>query len=303
DIAGQVDSECVIASNTSSLSVTKIGAALPNPERVVGMHFFNPVDKMPLVEIVRGRQTSDKTAAIVAALTVKLGKFPIIVEDVPGFLVNRILTPYLNEAAFLLSEGYSIADIDGAATAFGMPMGPLRLLDEVGLDVAAHVSAIMVEGYGERMKGPGYAQLLVDGGRKGKKGGAGFYEFKDSKPVPCSSIAQILRIAASPQADADRGYITKRLIYHLINEGVKCLDEGVAGNPGREAANQIDLGTVMGMGFPPFRGGLLNYASSLGAEEILKTLKEFEDAFGERYSVAEGIRKRAASKRDFYQAA
>ncbi|MBN8549718.1 MAG: enoyl-CoA hydratase/isomerase family protein [Deltaproteobacteria bacterium] len=303
DLSKLMPPDAIVATNTSSLSVTEIAEAIEGPGRVVGMHFFNPVEKMPLVEIVRAQKTSDKTLVIVAALASKLGKHPIIVSDVPGFLVNRILTPYLNEAAFLLEEGYSIESIDKAATAFGMPMGPIRLLDEVGLDVAVHVQETMIKGYGERMKSPAFAKAMVEAKRFGRKSGAGFYDFKDSEATPHANVRAVLGITKPAQSPKDLQAITSRLVLSLINEAVLCLDEGVAGTPGSDAANQIDLGTVMGMGFPPFRGGLMHYASSVGAKTIYDGLSKLEQAHGKRFAIAPGIRSRAESGKSFYQAA
>ncbi len=299
DVAKLMPPDAIVATNTSSLSVNEIASAIQNPERVVGMHFFNPVEKMPLVEIIRAKSTSDKTIAVTAALATKLGKFPIVVSDVPGFLVNRILSPYLNEAAYLLQEGYRIKDIDKAATLFGMPMGPLRLLDEVGLDVAAHVSETMIKGYGSRMSTPPFAKMLVGTGRKGKKSGSGFYDFADKESTPTPKIRELLQIAQPEIQTPDMQTIADRLVLQLINEAVRCLDEGVAGAPGPEAASQIDLGTVMGIGFPPFRGGILNYADSLGAEKILSQLKEYEEKAGARFAAAPGIEQRKKSKKKF----
>ncbi|MCB0318351.1 MAG: enoyl-CoA hydratase/isomerase family protein [Bdellovibrionales bacterium] len=298
DLAALMPEDAIIASNTSSLSISEIADSIPNPARVIGMHFFNPVEKMPLVEIVMGNKTTDKTIAIVGALSSKLGKFPIVVKDVPGFLVNRTLTPYLNEALRLLEEGYSIKDIDSAASRFGMPMGPIRLLDEVGLDVATHVSAIMLAGYGERMKAPELSKKLLALGRKGRKSGKGFYDFSDKKPVPAADISEVLGITKTKDL-ADLSDIQDRLILSLINEAVRCLDEGVAGAPGKEAANQIDLGTVMGMGFPPFRGGVLNYAEGLGASKIKQSLDELAKKYGKQFEATEGIISRAKSGKGF----
>jgi len=302
ELAGKVAEKAILATNTSSLSVTEIASSIERPERVVGMHFFNPVEKMPLVEIVRGAKTSDRTILIIAALTAKLGKFPIVVSDVPGFLVNRVLSPYLSEAAWLLESGYSIGDIDRAATSFGMPMGPLRLLDEIGLDVAAHVADSMVKGYGERMKAPTYAKTLSDAGRKGKKSGNGFYDFSDGKGTPHGGIRELLKITKPEKTGGDSKPIVNRLILSFVNEAVRCLDDGVAGVPGEDAANQINLGTVMGIGFPPFRGGILHYADSLGARAILESLQSLEREHGMRFSPAPGIRKRAEKQKGFHQA-
>lgn len=284
ELSQQVAADCVLATNTSSLSVTEMASAVPHPERFVGMHFFNPVEKMPLVEIIRGANTSDATIAKVAALATEMGKFPIVVNDVPGFLVNRILIPYLNEAIFLLTEGYTIEQIDQAALKFGMPMGPIRLLDEVGLDVAAHVSKIMVAGYGERMSVPDFAEQLMNAGRKGRKNGLGFYDYSGKKPVPWSGLAQALKLPEKPAETLSDERLTDRLVLHLVNEAMKCLNEGVAGNDREIAAKQIDLGTVMGIGFPPFRGGVLYYADKRGLDDVRAELDKLHGKFGSRYA-------------------
>ena len=301
EIAAEVSVETLIASNTSSLSISEIAKSISHPERVIGMHFFNPVEKMPLVEIVRGAQTSEAAISLTCALTTKLGKYPIVVEDVPGFLVNRILTPYLVEAAHLISEGYMIEDIDRAATRFGMPMGPIRLLDEVGLDVAAHVSEILAQAYGERMKGPEYAKTLVTQKRLGKKNGVGFYRFEGKNSFVSNDIRSVLGIKV-PVKHGTIGDLTKRLILPLVNEAVRCFDEGVAGKPCKEAAQQIDLGSVMGFGFPPFRGGLLHYADSRGAAAIATELNDFAKIHGERFVPCPGIVARGKSGTSFYSA-
>ncbi|MCB0332271.1 MAG: enoyl-CoA hydratase/isomerase family protein [Bdellovibrionales bacterium] len=300
DLAQKLPEDAIIATNTSSLSVSKIAEAIARPDRVIGMHFFNPVEKMPLVEIVRGNATSDKSVAIVAALATKLGKFPIVVEDVPGFLVNRILTPYLNEAGFLLHDGYSIEDIDREASRFGMPMGPIRLLDEVGLDVASHVSDVMIAGYGDRMKGPGLVTALLEAGRKGKKSGGGFYDYDNDQEAPSGEAKKLLGLEKKREV-GDKNLVVNRLMLSLMNEAVLCLDEGVAGAPGKEAADQIDLGTVMGMGFPPFYGGLLAYADSLGAKEILSRTQHLEKECGPRFTPVKGIVARAEQDKSFYE--
>lgn len=301
DIAGKVDEAAIITSNTSSLSLTEIGEALPKPELTAGMHFFNPVERMPLVEIIRGEKTADRTIVLIAAIAAQLGKFPVVVKDVPGFLVNRILSPYLNEAGFLLKDGYSVEDVDSAALQFGMPMGPVRLIDEVGLDVATHVAEVMIAGYGERMAGAGLADKLVDAGRLGKKSGGGFYDY-EGKDESVSPKALTLLGLEKKREIGDRKTVIDRLMMSLINEAVLCLDEGVAGVPGEGAANQIDLATVMGMGFPPFRGGLIAYAEKLGAKEILQTLEHLKGQCGDRFTAVEGITKRAEGGKSFYEA-
>jgi len=303
DVAAKIPADSIITSNTSSLSLTEISEVITDPSRVAGMHFFNPVDKMPLLEIVRARDTSVRTIAMIAALATRLGKFPIVVEDVPGFLVNRILTPYLNEAGFMLRDGYGIDDIDKAAKKFGMPMGPVRLLDEVGLDVALHVSEVMNRGYGGRMDAPGQVAKLVQAGRLGKKTSGGFYDYGPKKQPerPSPKALEILGLAQKREL-GDKKVVLDRLLMALINEAVLCLDEGVAGVPGPDAARQIDLGTVMGMGFPPFRGGLLYYAESIGAKNIVHTMQHLSKEFGTRFKPVEGIVVRAEKSKSFYEA-
>jgi 3-hydroxyacyl-CoA dehydrogenase/enoyl-CoA hydratase/3-hydroxybutyryl-CoA epimerase len=248
------------------------------------MHFFNPVEKMPLVEIIRGEATSENTIAQVAALSTEMGKFPIVVRDVPGFLVNRILIPYLNEAVYLLEEGHSIEEIDRAALEFGMPMGPIRLLDEVGLDVAAHVSKVMVAGYGERMSVPPFAEKLLTLERKGRKNGKGFYDYSNKQGTPWSGVRKALGLPESPKTPRTSSELAQRMILHLVNEAMKCLIEGVAGTEHEAAAKQIDLGTVMGIGFPPFRGGVIYYARAHGLNALRSQIAKLHSVYGARYT-------------------
>ena len=291
----------VLATNTSSLSVTEMSEGVTFPERFIGMHFFNPAEKMPLVEIVTAEKTKERAIVYTAALTAALGKYGVVVRDVPGFLVNRVLTPYLVEAAFLLSEGYSPLDIDRAALEFGMPMGPIRLLDEVGLDVAAKVSDSMEKGYGKRMKGPQYSNQLVSRGRLGRKSKSGFYLYNTKEAEFDSTINAMLGL---PEAKAvlaeERSTLGLRLLLPMINEAVRCLDEGVAGAPGNDAAGQIDLATVMGTGFAPFRGGVLFFAQSFGIDAICSVLKDFANKHGDRFTPCAGLVKRAQSKEKFF---
>jgi len=300
EVARKVSEDALIATNTSSLSVSEIASSIPNPERVVGMHFFNPVEKMPLVEIIRGEHTSVRAIVVTAALATRLGKFPIVVEDVPGFLVNRILTPYLNTAAVLLGDGYSMTAIDNAATSFGMPMGPFRLLDEVGLDVAAHVAEVMKKGYGARMEAPPYTKLMVEKGRKGRKNGAGFYDFEGDRTTPYAGLRPLLSLPTTTK-EATGTFLQDTLIASLVNEAVLCLDEGVAGQPGKDAAHQIDLGSVMGFGFPAFRGGVLHYAEHVGSARIVTALQEAEKRYGDRFTPCDGLVLRAQEGASFYE--
>jgi len=279
ELENVVSNSCVIASNTSSLSVSRMQEGMKHPERFAGMHFFNPVHKMPLVEVIRGEQTSDEAVATVFALSKQLGKTPVVVKDVPGFLVNRLLTPYLNEATFLLAEGVSIEELDRVILEFGMPMGPLELIDEVGIDVGEKVSHVLNEAYGSRMEScPANAKVLASG-RLGKKNSKGFYRYeKDgrSKHVD-AEIYSLLGI--SPQSGrVSREDIVDRCISPMINEASRALGEKVVGSAG-----EVDLGMIMGTGFPPFRGGLLRYADSRGTQELVDRLSALAKTVSPRF--------------------
>jgi len=272
-LAASVAPDAILATNTSSLSVDAIAAGLAHPERVVGMHFFNPVRLMPLVEIVRGSHTSDETVAATARLALRLGKTPVVVRDVAGFLVNRVLGPYLDEAVRLYELGVAPAQIERAALEFGLPMGPLELLDEVGLDVAAHAAQSLEAAYGERMKSSRLVAKLVACGLKGKKSGAGFFLYE---PDPRSGRPR--RGEFNPRvSEAARPHgastllsedVRERLVLALVNEAALCLEERVVASE-----RELDLATVFGMGFPPFYGGALRYVRSRGARKVLEALE------------------------------
>jgi len=295
-------STALLASNTSSLSLREIFSGLSHVERFLGIHFFNPAEKMPLVEIIRTNNTGEKELLRAAAFASGIGKYPIVVEDVPGFLVNRILTPYLSESAHLLAQGVSVKAIDDAALRFGMPMGPIRLLDEIGLDVASKVASIIESGYGDRMRSPNFAAALLEKGRKGKKSGRGFYIYGEEGERVEPELQLLLQLPPQPGPEVLAGDTCDRLILSMVNEAVRCLDEGVAAAPGPEAAGQIDLGSVMGLGFAPFRGGVIYYAESLGARALASRLEELAERYGKRFSPCAGISERAARSRSFYQA-
>ena len=271
EVARQVADDCVLATNTSSLSVAALAASLPHPERVCGMHFFNPVRRMPLVEIVRGPQTRDEVITEVAALALRLGKTPVVVKDVAGFLVNRILGPYLDEAIRVFAGGADIQRVDRALRDFGMPMGPFALLDEVGFDIAMHASQSLHEAYGERMIPSDGMTDMVGPERLGKKTGLGFYRYpkgkrgKRTKPEPADDLVRF-QTATFAQSLANE-QLVDRLILPMVNEAARCLEERVVETP-----SQLDLATIFGTGFAPFRGGPLRFADSLGAAEIVRRL-------------------------------
>ncbi len=294
-----VDGECVLATNTSSLRVDDLAEVLEDPGRFGGLHFFNPVHRMPLVEVVRGARTDARTVATLHAFAVALGKVPVVVADGPGFLVNRILGPYMNEAGWLLADGATVEEIDRAAVSFGMPMGPLRLVDEVGIDVAHHAGATLHEALGERLAPSPPLAALYDTGRLGKKGGKGFYRYEDGKEkgVDEEIWAELGDTVPAERGGMEEDEIRRRLVIQMINEAARCLDEGIV-----EAAWQVDLGLIMGTGFPPFRGGLLRFADTLHPRGILDRSRALQAKHGPRFAPAELVERLAEEDRGFYDA-
>jgi 3-hydroxyacyl-CoA dehydrogenase/enoyl-CoA hydratase/3-hydroxybutyryl-CoA epimerase len=286
----------IFATNTSTIPITNIAAEAKRPENVVGMHFFNPVDRMPLVEVIRGEKSSDVAMVTVANFARRLGKTVVYCNDGPGFVVNRILGPYMNESGFLLEEGNAIESIDKALIDFGMPMGPMALLDEVGLDVAAKVAVILGEAFGARMqqKSTVVDKLYADG-RHGKKNGRGLYVYEGGKRQgPDPSVYKVLGIRSPKPADANA--VVERTVLAMVNEASLILDEKIVASAG-----ELDLAMIMGTGFPPFRGGLLRYADALGLPYILARLDELSSKLGPRFAPNEPL-KRLARDGKFYQA-
>ena len=296
ELEGHISDQCVVASNTSSLSISEMQKVLKHPERFVGMHFFNPVHKMPLVEVIQGEQSSPQAVSAVFQLSKKLGKTPIVVKDSPGFLVNRLLLPYLNEAVYLLAEGVAIPKIDEVLLEFGMPMGPMELIDEVGVDVGEKVSHILYKAFGDRMKPSPIHGKAVAAGRLGKKNGKGLYLYEGPKKEKKLDPSVYDLIGVKPSADqVAREEIVERCILPMINEAARCLEEKVVGS-----AAEVDLGMIMGTGFPPFRGGLLRYADTLGMQNIVDRLRKYEERFGARYTPAPVLVARAEKSQSFY---
>lgn len=291
-----VRDDCVIASNTSSLSITAMQSVMKRPERFVGMHFFNPVHRMPLIEVIRGEKTSDEAVATIFQFSKQIGKTPIVVKDAPGFLVNRLLVPYLNEAVYLLSEGAPIPELDQALLKFGMPMGPMELIDEVGVDVGEKVLHILHDAFGDRMLPAPLNNRLVTAGRLGKKNGKGMYlyEGKRAKRQLDPGVYEILGVTPKAGSVSEQEII-ERCILPMINEAARCLDEKVV-----SSAAEVDLGMIMGTGFPPFRGGLLRYADRLGAHAIVERLKHYQERFGSRFEPAAALIARAERQQSFY---
>jgi 3-hydroxyacyl-CoA dehydrogenase/enoyl-CoA hydratase/3-hydroxybutyryl-CoA epimerase len=286
----------VFASNTSSLPISEIAAQALRPERVVGMHFFNPVHRMPLVEVIAGNLTSPEAVATTHALAIRLGKTPVIVKDGPGFLVNRVLTFYLNEAMRLLVEGARIEPLDAAMTAFGMPMGPFVLLDQVGLDTAKHVGEVLQSAFGARV-GNAESPLtaMVAAGKLGQKNGRGFYRYRDGRrTTPASEVYSLF--GAAPPRELPPETLQERMVLSMINEAAICLQEGVVREP-----RDIDIAMVMGTGFPPFRGGLLRHADQVGIPIIADRLSRLADAHGERFRPADMLQHMVREQRRFYR--
>ena len=291
EIDALVGKDVILASNTSSLPVTQMASVCAHPERVVGLHFFNPVNRMPLVEVIRASQSSDETVERTVQFARRLGKTVILTEDRPGFLVNRLLLPYLNEAAYLLQEGMPAEKIDLIAEEFGMPMGPIELVDQVGIDVGYKVAHILQEAFGERMK---VAQVLEDAkaqGLLGKKSRIGFYIYDKKRGKKVNPVVQ--KIYGSRVSDEDA---VKRMIYIMINEAARCLEEKVV-----DSAGTVDIGMIMGTGFPPFRGGLLRHADSVGAAQIVKDLERFQKEVNpKRFEPSALLRSMAQAGSKFY---
>jgi len=305
ELESQVSATCILATNTSSLQVDAIAEALARPEQFAGLHFFNPVDRMPLVEIVRGRRTSPTAVAALHRLAVDMGKVPVVVADGPGFVVNRILGPYLNEAGFLLGDGFAGPAIDAAAVEFGLPMGPLRLIDEIGIDIAKHAGASLHSAFGDRLRPSPVLDAISDSGRLGRKGELGFYRYAGGEEQQFDDAVYPLLGSDTPprqsrgderSAEGDVTVITRRFILSMMNEASRVLEDGIASNAG-----DVDLAMIMGTGFPPFRGGLLRYADAVHLKYVERSLDELAASVGPRFEPSDLIRDLAAADSGFYQ--
>ncbi|HYA89076.1 MAG TPA: 3-hydroxyacyl-CoA dehydrogenase NAD-binding domain-containing protein [Nitrospirota bacterium] len=280
DFERTIKRPAIFASNTSFLSITEIATASKHPDKVVGMHFFNPVEKMPLVEVIRGKQTSEDTVSAVATLARKLGKLPVIVNDGPGFLVNRILAPYLNEAGMMLVHGSSIEKIDQALLQFGMPMGAFILLDEIGIDTAHKVAGILCQDLGERLKPSPLLAMLYRENYFGVKNGKGFYHYDGKKRTgPNTALYNMVQAGSGSRQSLGTEEIVERAVLLMIKEAALCLEEKIIDRP-----DLLDAALIFGIGFPAFRGGLLRYADKLGSKTIVDKLDAYAKKYGERYS-------------------
>jgi 3-hydroxyacyl-CoA dehydrogenase / enoyl-CoA hydratase / 3-hydroxybutyryl-CoA epimerase len=292
---GMLDPEAVYASNTSTIPIGKIAEAAEHPERVLGMHFFSPVHKMPLLEVVVTPKTSAEATVTAVAYGKEVGKTVIVVNDGPGFYTTRILSAYMNEAGRLLDEGAPIEAIDKALVDFGFPVGPVTLLDEVGIDIGGHVGKTMAESFGARMAPSDAMRKVVEAGRTGRKGKSGFYKYdeKGQKGEVDETVYAV--IGKSHRAVVPADEITERCVLAMVNEAVLCLEEGILRSP-----RDGDIGAVFGLGFPPFRGGPFRYIDEVGAATIVTRLEELHARFPNRFSPARLLVENARAQRRFH---
>jgi 3-hydroxyacyl-CoA dehydrogenase/enoyl-CoA hydratase/3-hydroxybutyryl-CoA epimerase len=300
ECAGQMRPDAIIATNTSSLSVTEMAKGHPRPEYFAGMHFFNPVNKMPLIEVIRGEKTSDETIATIYELSKKMGKMPVVVKDGPGFLVNRLLLPYMGEAAFLLQEGMNIEFVDKVyVKEFGMPMGPFELMDEVGLDVCLKVLKIFKKAFGERIELAPCMEALGNSGRLGRKNGKGFYTYtEDGKRGAVDQTVYAALGLGQPSNPYDSKECIERGVFAMVNEcSLALIEDRIVETP-----HEVDLAMIMGTGFPPFRGGLMKYTDSVGTQYVADQLAMYASSRkAARLKPATPLTNMAKSNSKFYK--
>lgn len=289
--------QAILATNTSAISIGRLAEKLKRPDRFCGIHFFNPVRKMPLVEVIRGPKTSDETIATAVAFAKSIGKSPIVVNDGPGFLVNRLLLPYMNEALELLLDGVEIKAIESAVKSFGMPMGPITLYDVVGLDTAYYAGQVMHEAFPDRIGESPLLSAMVKVGRLGQKTGVGFFAYKDKRDgrgTPDPALAEVVKPFLRGQTRLSERQIVERLFLPMGLEATRILEEGKVRDP-----RDVDLGLIFGIGFPPFKGGLLFLADTVGAAKLVEMLKPYE-SLGKRYEPTPMLLEMAKNGGTFY---
>ncbi|WP_066805764.1 fatty acid oxidation complex subunit alpha FadB [Moraxella oblonga] len=297
-----IKDNAILASNTSTISITELAKSLKRPENFVGMHFFNPVHRMPLVEVIRGEKTSDEAIATTVALAQKMGKTPIVVNDCAGFLVNRVLFPYFGAFDLLIKHGADFVKIDKVMEKFGWPMGPAYLLDVVGIDTGVHASAVMANAFPERMN-PDYktaTTVMFEHNRLGQKNGTGFYQYElDKKGKPKKSVDttayELLKTVQDGSADFDEQEIIDRLMVAFCTETVRCLEDNIVASAG-----EADMAMLMGLGFPPFRGGPCRYIDQVGVKEFVALCDKYAH-LGKAYEAPQLLRDMAERGESFYQ--
>ena len=296
-----IKDQAILASNTSTISITELATALKRPENFVGMHFFNPVPKMPLVEIIRGAKTSETAIATTVALAQRMGKTPIVVNDCPGFLVNRVLFPYFGAFDLLVKDGADFVKVDKVMERFGLPMGPAYLLDVVGIDTGVHAAKVMAEGFPDRMKSDfkGATELLYENNRLGQKNGKGYYTYttdKKGRPQKTQDPEVNALIASVQQGsqDFDDQEIVDRLMVAFCNEAVRCLEDDIVASAG-----ELDMAMLMGLGFPPFRGGPCRYIDQVGLVKFIGLCDKYSH-LGKAYEAPQLLRAMAENGATFY---
>jgi 3-hydroxyacyl-CoA dehydrogenase/enoyl-CoA hydratase/3-hydroxybutyryl-CoA epimerase len=288
--------EAIFASNTSTIPIARLASVSVRPQQVIGMHFFSPVPKMPLLEVIVTPQTGRDVTTTVVGYGKALGKTVIVVNDAPGFFANRILAPYINEAGILLDEGVAIDAIDRALVEFGFPVGPITLIDEVGLDIAGKSGAIMLEAFGNRMAPSQSLTRVVAAGRTGRKGKKGFYRYDENgkKRGVDPSVYELLPTGPR-RSEVPSDDIQRRCVFAMVNEAVRCLQEGIL-----RSSRDGDVGAVFGIGFPPFRGGPFRYVDSLGTERVVRALEGLNSDRAPRFAPAQLLIEMARAGRRFY---
>jgi 3-hydroxyacyl-CoA dehydrogenase/enoyl-CoA hydratase/3-hydroxybutyryl-CoA epimerase len=289
-----IKDDCIFASNTSSIPIRRLAEAARKPERVIGMHYFSPVNKMPLLEIIKHSKTDDWVTATCVDVGRRQGKTVIVVNDGVGFYTSRILAPYMNEAAFLLAEGADILDLDSALMDFGFPVGPIALLDEVGIDVAEKVGKIMHEAFGDRLAAPEVLRTITGEGRLGRKSQKGFYRYDGRKKIVDETVYAMLP-HGKDRKRLDRQEMAERCSLQFVNEAVRCLGEHILNSP-----RDGDVGAIFGLGFPAFLGGPFRYVDALGPARVLDKIEFWHQKFGKRFEPAPMLRELAKTNKKFY---
>jgi 3-hydroxyacyl-CoA dehydrogenase/enoyl-CoA hydratase/3-hydroxybutyryl-CoA epimerase len=292
DLAANTPETAILATNTSALPIDELASTTPSPERVVGLHFFNPVSRMKLIEVVVGRQTSEEVRERALAFARQIGKLPVLVQDSPGFLVNRVLFPYLLDAAEMFENGVNAEEIDAALLQWGMPMGPLRLIDEIGVDITVDIAATLEKAFGPRDRASEILQKMYAARRLGRKSGGGFYQYEGKQQTPNESL-QEWRKESGEKFHLEN--ITNRLTYLMVNEAARCLEEKVVAAP-----EDADYGMVLGTGFPVYRGGPLRFAESVGLKKVVTDMDGIHSRAGEKFAPCDLLREHAQNGTTFY---
>jgi len=292
-----IPSDAIYASNTSTIPITSIAEASKRPEQVLGMHFFSPVHKMPLLEVIVTAKTAPVATATAVAYGKKLGKHVIVVNDGPGFYTTRTLSAYMNEAGYLLDEGVSIDALDHAMVDMGFPVGPITLMDEVGLDVGGKVGKVIYEAFGDRLKPSASLARVVADGRTGRKGGKGFYRYEDGKKQGVDESVYALLPTGANRVQMAAAEMQQRCMLALLNEAARCLEDGILRSP-----RDGDVGAVFGIGFPPFLGGPFRHIDHEGAENVVRQLELLNQKYSPRFAPSKLLVGMAQTKARFYPA-